>query len=560
MMDADSPNNNESMPGESPSDSRVVKNEPGGQQADRATSLRQGHKTLAEVLSANESTSSTALRALSGLDAMSRSLGIDRWKMKLDELTAPLVQLERAHSVVTRALEPWSEAVASLNAMSAWAHPLESASWMSYADIVERLVPADAISDQMSRWLRVGDDVPLLSAAQRLLDRELEPLDRAVRSLHESLGLDRMPLVGPEIRAMEAFDRLMSDLRGGEAATGMERLRGVWALAPDVIDLSSIPWPRKGDFPASLDGLLLAPGPLLSPPVAPPFRREDAEVDSRAAPARDVEDGVIIVPGSADLDRAVVLELARQCGWDPERLLRVLAEMRGARIEMPRPALERTAPRVHAQSRRSRSGKAGGGVIIRDQGGALEVGFRGEVRIFRKLKGLQILKVLTDRPDQFIRCLDLRIDSAEAPVPRALVGENESAARLYGLPEGYDRLRDLREEMEEAGAHNDWRKKEELEEQQEELLRQLVAEGGGGEHGTEPGNQVPGSALLGGRSKGRRYKAASPELSRARIAVFAAIKYAYEAIKPELPRLEQHLRERVQTGYYCRYLKFGEKD
>lgn len=560
MKDADSPNSNERATCENASDARVAKNEPGGQQADRETSPGQGHGMLAEALAVNESTSSAELRARTVLDAMSCSLGMDRWKAELDQLTAPLLPSKCAHNAIMRSLQLCPEVEAYLNAMKAWAHPLESASWMSCADVAERLVPADAISNQMSRWLRVGDDVPLLSATQRLLDREFETFDRTLRSLHESLGLDRMPSFGPEIRTVEALDRLLSDLRASEAITGMERLRGVWALAPDVFDLSSTQWPRKGDFPASLDGLLLAPGPLLSVPEVPPFRRADVGTDSSMAPAGDIQRGVIVAPGSADLNRAVLLELARQCGWDWERLLRVLAEMRGARVEMPRPTPERTEPPVHAQSRRSRSGKARGGVNIRDQGGALEVGFRGEVRIFKKLKGLLILKILTDRPDQFISCLDLRIDSAAASVPRALVGENESAARLYGLPEGYDRLKDLREEIEEAGAHSDWRKKEELEEQQEDLIRQLAAEGGGGVHGTETGQRVPGSALLGGRSKGRRHKAVSPELSRARIAVLATIKYAYEAIKPELPRLEQHLRERVQTGNFCRYLKFGEKD
>lgn len=560
MKDADSPNSNERVTGENPSDLRVTKNDLAGQQTDRATSLGQGHGMLAEALAVNELASSAELRARTVLDAMSRSLGMDHWITMLDQLTAPLVPLMRVHDAIMSSLQPCPEVEAYLNAMKAWAQPLESASWMPHADILGDLALANITSGQLSRCLGLGDDLPQLSAAQRLLDREFESFDRTLRSLHESLGLGRMPSFGPEIRTMEALDRLIPDLRASEAITGMERLFGEWALATDVFDPNSILWPRKQDLPASLDGLLSTPGPLLSVPEVPPFRRADVGTDSSMAPAGDIQRGVIVAPGSADLNRAVLLELARQCGWNGERLLRVLAEMRGARIEMSRPAPERTGPPVHTQSRRSRSGKAGGGVIIRDQGGALEVGFRGEVRIFKKLKGLQILKVLTDRPDQFISCLDLRIDSAEASVPRALVGENESAARLYGLPEGYDRLKDLREEIEEAGAHNNWRKKEELEEQQEELIRQFMAEQGGGEHGTQQGPQVPDSARFDGRNKGRRYKEVSPELSRARQAVSAAIKYAYEAIKPELPRLEQHLRERVQTGYYCRYLKFGEKN
>lgn len=279
-------------------------------------------------------------------------------------------------------------------------------------------------------------------------------------------------------------------------------------------------------------------GDFLPAPSARPEPGADRLAEDQPAPCAEAPASAIVAPGSTNLDRAVFLEIAQQCDWSLDRLLRVLAEMRGARVEMPRPAPERAEPRAPTKSRRSRSGGVRGGVVIRDQGGVFEVGFGRSAKVFSKLKGLTILKILTDRPDNFFSCLDLRAAVAEGSIARSVVGENEAAARQYGLREGYAHLAELEEEMREAEVHNDWDRKADAESQHDELVRKL-------------------HEAVGGRPC---HKEVSAELANARKAVSAAISYAYRVIRPEMPDLEQHLRGRVTTGYHCRYMKLGEKN
>lgn len=296
-------------------------------------------------------------------------------------------------------------------------------------------------------------------------------------------------------------------------------------------------FPATDDRPD--DNASAAPPEVEPPPMVMPARPSwRAHPGRRRSYARAIErrDRIVSRAGATTLDPAqwgLLVEIARQRNCSLDDLLREIAEM-----------LTGASPDESTRQIWALGGEAAlppaeetdGGcsrVLIRDAGGMFEISFCGKTRSFGKLKGLTILKLLTDRPGEYFSCLDLRNHCSGQAVPRAMVGENEAASRRFGIEEGRSRWSELRGEIEEAEAMGQWDRKKCLEEEEDELKRSLLDQYGG--------------------TRGK--KAVSTELTRARKSISAAIVYACMRIKRELPELEAHLQENIDKGYFCRYRK-----
>jgi hypothetical protein len=196
------------------------------------------------------------------------------------------------------------------------------------------------------------------------------------------------------------------------------------------------------------------------------------------------------------------------------------------------PAQGSTAPAVSGR------GAAGPVAVLRRDGDVWEVGFAGETSRMKDAKGVALLAMLLEHPGREIHVLDLAAGAPGASASAAASGEvaadrgdagphlDPAARAAYR-----SRLEDLRDELEEAERFNDpdraARARHEL-----EFLTDELARGVG----------------LGGRER----RAASAA-ERARINATRTIGGAVKRIAELSPRLGEHLRATVRTGYLCVY-------
>jgi hypothetical protein len=172
--------------------------------------------------------------------------------------------------------------------------------------------------------------------------------------------------------------------------------------------------------------------------------------------------------------------------------------------------------------------------VFRRDGDVWQVGFEGETFRMKEAKGAHLLAMLLHHPGQEIHALDLA-----AGAPGAATGAGSTVDRGDAGPlldpaarTAYkSRLEDLRDELEEAERFNDTERAERAR-QEIDFLADELARGVG----------------LGGRE--RRAASAS---ERARVNATRTIGAVVKKIAGLSPRLGEHLRATVRTGYVCVY-------
>ena len=164
------------------------------------------------------------------------------------------------------------------------------------------------------------------------------------------------------------------------------------------------------------------------------------------------------------------------------------------------------------------------GNILRREGDAWRVTFRGRSSTVRHVKGMLDLAVLLERPGREVPAIELMggVDVGGAPGPVL----DDQARRTYQA-----RVHDLQVEIDDANAANDWVRAERAEVELDALVEQL--------------SQAFG---LGGR---QRTGGGAGE--RARAAVTHRIRGAIRRIADIDPALGQHLLNAVKTGTWCSY-------
>jgi helicase len=174
-----------------------------------------------------------------------------------------------------------------------------------------------------------------------------------------------------------------------------------------------------------------------------------------------------------------------------------------------------------------------GGPVFRRDGEKWEVSYDGRTVYLNDLVGMHYIARLLRRPGEAYPAWQLRADVAGAAVSRpASAGEmlDSKARDEYG-----QRLRELREELAEAEAHNDPGRQETIQRELDALAEQL-------------------SKATGLKGRSRR---ASDDSERARKAVSMAIARALGGIKEAHPTLWQHLQRSIQRGRLLCYAPDG---
>jgi uncharacterized membrane protein len=169
--------------------------------------------------------------------------------------------------------------------------------------------------------------------------------------------------------------------------------------------------------------------------------------------------------------------------------------------------------------------------VLRRDGNVWVVGFAGETVWLKDARGLHLLATLLGRPGQDIHALDLAIGSPGAPGVVADRGDAGPVLDPAARAAYKRRLEDLREEFEEAERFADLERAARAREEMDFLADEL-ARGVG----------------LGGRDR-RAVSAAE----RARINATRTIGKVLKQIAVVSPRLGEHLRATVRTGYLCTY-------
>ena len=171
--------------------------------------------------------------------------------------------------------------------------------------------------------------------------------------------------------------------------------------------------------------------------------------------------------------------------------------------------------------------------VLRRDGDVWQVGFGGDVARMKDARGVHLLAVLLQHPGQEIHVLDLAGGGPGAGDARQVADRGDAGPLLdQAARTAYRRrLDDLREQLEEAESFNDPVRAERARHEMEVLAGELSRGVG-----------------LGGRDR----RAASAA-ERARVNATRTIGGVVKKIASLSPRLGEHLRGTVRTGYYCVY-------
>jgi hypothetical protein len=171
--------------------------------------------------------------------------------------------------------------------------------------------------------------------------------------------------------------------------------------------------------------------------------------------------------------------------------------------------------------------------ILRPDGDVWQVGFAGEVARMKDARGVHLLATLVRHPGQEIHVLDLAAGGPGCAEPGSVTDRGDAGPLLDGAARSAykRRLEDLREQLEEAEQFNDPVRAERARHEMEFLAGELTRGVG-----------------LGGRDR----RAASAA-ERARVNATRTIGGAVKKIASLSPRLGEHLRATVRTGYLCVY-------
>jgi len=171
---------------------------------------------------------------------------------------------------------------------------------------------------------------------------------------------------------------------------------------------------------------------------------------------------------------------------------------------------------------------------LRRDGDVWQVGFTGDVARMKDARGVHLLATLLRHPGQEIHALDLAAGGATGTVePDVVVDRGDAGPLLDAAARAAyrRRLEDLREQLDEAERFNDLLRAERARHEMEFLAGELSRGVG-----------------LGGRDR----RAASAA-ERARVNATRTIGGAVKKIASLSPRLGEHLRATVRTGYLCVY-------
>jgi tetratricopeptide (TPR) repeat protein len=220
----------------------------------------------------------------------------------------------------------------------------------------------------------------------------------------------------------------------------------------------------------------------------------------------------------------------------------LLAELAPSTGPAPSRELERAPERATAAASVN-----GTSARFRREGEYWTVGIEPTYVRIKDAKGLRYLALLIARPDDEIHVLDLVGSESHDRVRVASAAAAEAALTGWGLGDAgavldaqakaayQRRLRELREDLDEAREFADVARAEQIEAEIDFLVHELAAGVG-----------------LGGRDR----KAASPA-ERARVSVTKAIKTAMRRIGENHPDLGRHLDQSVRTGTFCSYSPSG---
>jgi hypothetical protein len=218
----------------------------------------------------------------------------------------------------------------------------------------------------------------------------------------------------------------------------------------------------------------------------------------------------------------------------------------------PAPAAAPAVPAGGASASTAESAAAGSGTVpgsaapsssretfdavFRREGDVWLVGFAGESVRMKDAKGAHLLVRLLQNPGQEIHVLDLAAGtsgavSGEAGDLAADLGDAGPLIDVAARAAYRSRLEDLRDELEEAERFNDSSRAARAQ-QEIDFLADELARGVG----------------LGGRE--RRAASAS---ERARVNATRSIGKVVKRVAELAPRLGEHLRATVRTGYLCVY-------
>jgi hypothetical protein len=166
------------------------------------------------------------------------------------------------------------------------------------------------------------------------------------------------------------------------------------------------------------------------------------------------------------------------------------------------------------------------------------VGYRGTVIRLGRLKGLNLIAYLLNRPNQEVHALELDDlfglgNSATPNGARRLETGDLGPILDHSAKQSYrQRLQELREDLEEARSSNDLERVSNVEEEIHSIAREL--------------SRAVGLA-------GRDRKIGS-ETERARLRVTSAIKWAINRISSRHHLLGQFLELSIKTGTSCSYV------
>jgi len=171
--------------------------------------------------------------------------------------------------------------------------------------------------------------------------------------------------------------------------------------------------------------------------------------------------------------------------------------------------------------------------ILRPDGDVWQVGFAGEVARMKDARGVHLLATLVRHPGQEIHVLDLAAGGPGCAEPGSVTDRGDAGPLLDGAARSAykRRLEDLREQLDEAEQFNDPVRAERARHEMDFLAGELTRGVG-----------------LGGRDR----RAASAA-ERARVNATRTIGGAVKKIASLSPRLGEHLRATVRTGYLCVY-------
>jgi len=180
-----------------------------------------------------------------------------------------------------------------------------------------------------------------------------------------------------------------------------------------------------------------------------------------------------------------------------------------------------------------------GRAFFRLEGSQWEIAYAGKVIRLRRLKGLTLIAYLLSRPNQEIHALELANFAGLAEGGNVAVGVDHAASADLGpvldprAKQAYrDRIRELREELEEAQSFNDFERVGKLEEELCVVTRELARALG-----------------LGGRDR-----RTGSYTERARLRVTSAIRWATAKISKQHAPLGRFLTQTIRTGTSCSYV------